>query len=85
MCINLISNPVRGFMATEATKTFKITKIFKNLKIAKIRIIFVFIFAVPKDIAHKMVRKSNFILQKTFINYNRRESKNEHTWQIAGK
>ena len=38
-----------------------------------------FIFTVPKYIAYKMARKSNYILQKTFIGFNRRQFKTNQT------
>ena len=37
------------------------------------------IFAIPTDIAHKMANKSNYILQKTFINFDKRQLKTDQT------
>ena len=45
-------------------------KFSKNLKkLQKLVSFCVFVFVVPKHIAHKMVITSTFVLQKAFINF----------------
>ena len=58
-CTNFLSNPKKkDFMATKAEKLMKLQKFSKLQKLS----IFKFMFAVPKQIADKMVTKSCVIL-----------------------
>ena len=54
----------------EPEKTHKMTKIFRNVKkLQKLVSFCLFVFVLPKHIAHKMVITSNFVSQKAFINF----------------
>ena len=57
-CTNLLLNPKKDFMATKAEKLMKLQKFSKLQKLS----IFKFMFAVPKQMAHKTVTKSSVIL-----------------------
>ena len=60
-------------------------KIDKHFITWKYKKNFVVMFAVPKDIAHKIIIKSNHILQKIFNNFDKGEFKTKISRQIAGK
>ena len=70
-----IIKPRRRFLAPEGGKTQKMTKIFKKLekKMQKLASFCVFVFVVPKHIAHKIVIENNLSRKKpssTFKNFN---------------
>ena len=72
-----IVKPQRTFPGPESGKTQKMTKISKKLlkKLQKLVSFCIFVFVVPKHIAHKMVITSYFVSQKAFIIFQKLQRK----------
>ena len=60
--------PKKKFPAPWSRKNSKNDKKLSK-KLQKLESFWVFVFAVPKHMAHKMVITSNFVSQKAFINF----------------
>ena len=70
---------MRGDVKAPDCKSSKNKKFERKLekKMQKLISFLLFMFAVPKHIARKLVTKKIYILQKTFINFKQNESSTE--------